>query len=84
MEIPSSTEWSWNTAENRFQPNLFYEIGIHGVEKKMEALLAYSGVAREYPHPRSKEALSGLASFRGAQSGCEYAEAFELVFRSEK
>ena len=27
-----------------------------------------------YPHPRSKEALKGLAAYRGAQAGCNYAE----------
>lgn len=83
MEVPSSTEWSLNVAENRFQPNYFIEVGKEGVEKKIEALKAYSGVMRSYPHPRSVDALTGLAISRGAQSGCDYAEAFELVFRSE-
>ena len=27
MEVPSSTEWSLNTAQNRFVPNLFVEVG---------------------------------------------------------
>ena len=83
MEVPSSTEWSLNTAENRFQPNMFYEIGKEGIEKKLEALAAYSGVMRPYPHPRSKEAITGLAAYRGGQSGLNYAEAFEIVFRSK-
>ncbi len=83
MEVPSSTEWSLNSAENRFTPNKFVEIGKSGVEKKLEALSAYTGVMRPYPHPRSVEALSGLAASRGAQAGCAYAEAFESVFRSE-
>ena len=83
MEVPSSTDWSLNAAENRFQPNLFIEVGKEGVEKKIEAIRAYSGVMRPYPHPRSVEALTGLAASRGAQAGCEYAEAFETVFRSE-
>ena len=83
MEVPSSTEWSLNSAENRFTPNKFVEIGKSGVEKKLEALSAYTGVVRPYPHPRSVEALTGLAASRGAQAGCAYAEAFESVFRSE-
>lgn len=83
MEVPSSTEWSLNVAENRFQPNYFIEVGKEGVEKKIQALSAYAGVMRPYPHPRSKEALTGLAASRGAQAGCDYAEAFECVFRSE-
>lgn len=83
MEVPSSTEWSLNVAENRFQPNFFIEVGKEGVDKKIKALEAYTGVMRPYPHPRSVEAITGLAASRGAQAGCDYAEAFETVFRSE-
>lgn len=81
MEVPSSTEWSINSAENRFIPNAFLEIGEEGIEKKIEALRAYKGVMRPYPHPRSNEALKGLAAYRGSQFGCDYAEAFEIVYR---
>ena len=80
MEVPSSTEWSLNTADNRFNPNMFVEIGMDGVETKLNALKAYSGVMRPYPHPRSEEAIKGLAAYRGVQAGCNYAEAFESVF----
>lgn len=83
MEVPSSTEWSLKSSENRFLPNLFVEIGKEGLEIKIKALEAYKGVSRPYPHPRSIEALTGLAAYRGAQAGINYAEAFEIVFRSE-
>ena len=83
MEVPSSTEWSLNTAENRFQPNTFVEIGEEGVSIKIKALEAYAGVMRDFPHPRSVKAIEGLAAYRGVQSGREYAEAFESVFRCE-
>lgn len=36
---------------------------------------------RDYPHPRSSEALAGLATYRGGQAGMKYAEAFESAFR---
>ncbi len=62
-------------------PNVFIEIGEEGVSKKIEALSAYRGVMRQYPHPRCREALKGLAAFRGGQAGLTYAEAFESVFR---
>ena len=81
MEVLSSTEWSLNTAENRFIPNMFVEIGIEGVHKKIEALSAYAGVMRPYPHPRSRTAIEALAAYRGAQAGLNYAESFECVFR---
>jgi len=81
MEVPSSTDWSINTAVNRFYPNTFVEIGEKGIDVKLEALSMYEGVMRDYPHPRSDKALRALAAFRGAQSGQVYAEAFESVFR---
>jgi len=82
MEVPSSTEWSLNADENQFIANTWVEIGKDGVDVKIEALQAYSGVMRPYPHPRSVEALTGLAAYRGAQAGVNYAEAFQCVFRS--
>lgn len=80
MEVPSSTEWSFDSSANRFTPNYFIEIGKDGVELKLKAIEAYKGVMRPYPHPRSNEAIKGLAAHRGVQAGCNYAEAFELVF----
>lgn len=80
MEVPSSTEWSLNSSANRFLPNYFVEIGKRGLDIKLNALAAYTGVMRKYPHPRSEEAITGLAAYRGAEAGCDYAEAFECVF----
>ena len=81
MEVPSSTEWSFDSSSNRFMPNFFVEIGKKGIETKIKALSAYKGVMRPYPHPRSNEALEGLAAYRGVQAGCNYAEAFECAFK---
>ena len=81
MEVLSSTEWSLDSSSSRFTPNFFVEIGREGVDVKIKALSAYKGVMRPYPHPRSKEALEGLAAYRGAQAGGNYAEAFECVFK---
>lgn len=81
MECASSTEWCVDSSLNRFTPNLFVEVGEEGVAVKLEALACHKGVMHPYPHPRSGEALRGLAAWRGAQAGCEYAEAFECVFR---
>lgn len=81
MEVPSCTEWALNTAMNRFQPDTFVEIGKDGVDAKLKALSIYRGVMRLYPHPRSIEAITGLAAYRGSQSGCFFAEAFETAMR---
>lgn len=81
MEILSSTDWAFPMGSNAFQPNTFFEIGEEFLEKKIQAIDAYKGVMRPYPHPRSREAITGLAAYRGGQSGLVYAEAFQLVYQ---
>lgn len=81
MEVLSATEWSLDSSANRFTPNYFVEVGEKGLAVKLSAVAAYPGVMRKYPHPRSEEAITGLALYRGAQAGCDRAEAFECVFR---
>lgn len=81
MEVPSATDWSVNKAMLQFSPNTFIEIGEVGIEIKLKALSLYRGVMRDYPHPRSYEAIKALAVYRGGQAGMKYAEAFESVFR---
>lgn len=81
MEVPSATEWSLNPGMSGFRPDTFVEVGPEGVERKLEALALYRGVMRDYPHPRSREGVTGLAALRGMQSGCRYAEAFQTALR---
>ena len=81
MESTGATEWSLDSSSNRFTPNYFVEIGKDGLGLKRKAMAQYKGVVRNFPHPSSVEACSGLAAYRGSQSGCDYAEAFECVYR---
>lgn len=81
MEVPSCSEWAINDAMNLFRPNCYVEVGKEGVGAKCKALAMYRGVMRLYPHPRSDEYIMGLASVRGSQWGCNYAEAFQVVIR---
>jgi LmbE family N-acetylglucosaminyl deacetylase len=80
MEVPSSTDWAFPGAGSQFMPTAFIGIGEDGLARKLEALRAYEGVMRPYPHPRSEEALRGLAAVRGGQCGEQYAEAFQVAF----
>ena len=77
FEVPSSTEWPVDSA-NYFMPNCFVNIK-DTLGKKIESLEAYAGEIREYPHPRSIEAVEALARYRGASAGMESAEAFMLI-----
>lgn len=81
MEIPSSTDWSYPTGANLFQPNTYFEIGEEFLAVKLQALEAYRGVMRPFPHSRSHEVMRGLAACRGAEAGMTYAEAFQSVFQ---
>ncbi|NLK27251.1 MAG: PIG-L family deacetylase [Clostridiales bacterium] len=81
MEVLSATDWALNKTVHQFNPNTYIEVGEQAIDKKIEALAQYRGVMRNYPHPRSSEALKGLALYRGGQAGMNYAEAFESVFR---
>lgn len=83
MEVQSSTDWALNPSLKKFDPNTYVEVSEEGVAAKLMALEAYENVIRGRPHPRSQEAILTLPILRGGQSGYEYAEAFECVFRRE-
>lgn len=80
MEVLSSTDWAFPGTAEPFRPDAFFEVGASGVARKLDALSAYRGVMRPYPHPRSAPAVEGLAALRGAQAGVDRAEAFQTVF----
>lgn len=82
MEVPSSSDWAFESVASRFSANTYVEIGEEYLQRKIEALRVYRKVMRGFPHPRSEEVLRGLAAYRGGQSGLRYAEAFQTVFRS--
>lgn len=80
MEIQSATDWAYDTDRDGFRPNLFVEIESE-IDSKLDALSCYRNVMRDYPHPRSVEAIKGLAAYRGGQSGQKYSEAFQTIFQ---
>jgi len=77
-EVPSATERSFQTPENVFCPNYFVDISA-SIRPKLDAMLAYESRIREYPHPRSLEAIEAWARKRGNEVGLDVAEAFQLV-----
>lgn len=79
MEVPSSTDWAFPVDGQQFRPDTFIEIGEIGLAKKLEALHAYEGVMRPYPHPRSDEAIRALAVLRGSQVGRNLCEGFQTA-----
>jgi len=76
--VPSSTEWYGAGGETAFTPNVFIDVS-KTFEKKIQAMRAYKGEIREYPHPRSPEALEAIAKVYGTTVGLKYVEPFVLV-----
>ena len=77
FEVLSSTDWAPAPMEP-FKPNSFFDIRST-FEAKTDALKAFEGAMKPFPHSRSLENVKYLAHMRGAQVGVEYAEAFVLV-----
>ena len=70
-EIPGITKFP-------FQPTIY-----ENIEKqftyKIKALNEYKTEIKEFPHPRSIEAIESLSVYRGMESGFVKAESFELI-----
>jgi len=77
-ETLSETEWAAPFIEKAFCPNLYVDIS-ETLETKLKAMSEYKLELKEFPHPRSLEAISALASIRGATVGVKAAEAFMIV-----
>lgn len=80
FEVASSTEWA---PKSCFNPNWFVDIALT-FDRKMEALQAYASELRAFPHPRSEQAVTHLARWRGATAGVPCAEAFALSRNLER
>jgi|SRR5579871_63100 len=78
FEVPSSTEWAFQRVQPAFRPNVFVDVA-GTVEAKIAAMECYRSEAREFPHPRSPQALRAIAARWGSVAGFCAAEAFELV-----
>lgn len=75
FEVPSSSEWAFPAS---FRPDVFYDIGAT-IERKLEAMRAYSGELRCPPHPRSLEGIRTCAAAWGFKTGSAHAEAFRSL-----
>ena len=79
FETSSATEWQATCDPRTFTPNLFMEISEEDLQAKIDAMAAYQYETREFPHPRSAEALRIMAQYRGYTVGKKLAEAFQII-----
>jgi LmbE family N-acetylglucosaminyl deacetylase len=75
-EVLSSSEYA--DPADRFSPNAYVDIAS-ALESKCRALGHYTDEMREFPHPRSVDAIRHLAALRGSEAGYSAAEAFRIV-----
>ena len=76
-EVLSSTEFG--PANKRLQPHFYMRLTEDDVKAAIDALVCYQGEIRDWPHPRSAEALEHQFGLRGAECGAEAAEVFEVL-----
>jgi N-acetylglucosamine malate deacetylase 1 len=79
FETPSGTEWRASSDPKHFIPNLFIEVSEENLSAKIKGMEAYEFEKRDYPHPRSPEALKVLSKRYGVMMGGNYYEAFQII-----
>ena len=71
-------ETDFSTYNNGFVPNYYVDISDF-LDKKIKIAKTYQGELRNCPFPRSAENIEALATIRGSQAGCRYAESFLVL-----
>ncbi len=79
FETPSGTEWRAATDPRHFIPNFFVRVSEKDMDAKILGMESYEFEKRDFPHPRSPEALRIQAKRWGVAVGEIYAEAFCIV-----
>ncbi|NBV71346.1 MAG: PIG-L family deacetylase [Burkholderiaceae bacterium] len=76
-ETLSETDFGLGVSQ-AFRPNVFIDIEAY-LPNKLQAMNIYASEVGDFPFPRSHQAIRALATLRGAASGFQAAEAFELL-----
>lgn len=74
-EVLSSSEWMYPSG---FRADTFFDVSST-IDLKVKAMESYQSERRDYPHPRSGQALKENARMWGIKCGVSFAEAFSLV-----
>jgi len=77
-ETISSTEWSVTDYYSKFSATAFFDVTAT-LDLKLRAFSKYVSEVKDFPHPRSLEAIEIRAKDWGARVGMRAAEAFQLV-----
>lgn len=75
MEILSETNFC---PDMKFCPQFYVDISQY-LDEKIRLIKVYQNEMGEHPFPRSIESIKALATIRGSESNCIYAESFAVV-----
>jgi N-acetylglucosamine malate deacetylase 1 len=78
FETLSETHWNAPHIEPNFTPSWVNDITSF-MDHKTRALRCYASQIPPFPGPRSVEAVTALAMFRGTQAGFAYGEAMHVI-----
>ena len=77
-ETLSETEWNIPSVDNAFIPNSYSDI-TDFIDLKLQAMSCFTTQIKEFPHPRSLEAIESLSKLRGSTVGVKNAESFMVI-----
>ncbi len=72
------SETGFSLYRENFKPNLWVDI-TDTFEKKLEVMKVYQSEVSEHPFPRSSKSIEALATLRGAEANCFFAESFMVL-----
>lgn len=78
FEVLSASEWNFADSLPGFAPNYFLDISAT-LPQKIKAMAAYENELRDWPHPRSLQALEHQCRLHGSTIGVEAAERFQAL-----
>lgn len=77
-ETLSETGYHLAPGAAAFRPTLYVDVDSH-LDEKVDIMRLYESELGSHPFPRSELAIRALAVLRGAECGCEAAEAFMVL-----
>jgi LmbE family N-acetylglucosaminyl deacetylase len=75
----AATSWGPGSAADAGRGGLYVDIGVGGLQKKLEALRCYRTQVRVDGHCWSEAAAEAMAKMRGLECGMELAELFHIL-----
>lgn len=77
-ETLSETEWNIPSVDNAFLPTCYSDI-TNCIDVKLNAMACFKTQIKDFPHPRSLDAIEALSKLRGSTIGVRNAECFMII-----